>query len=141
MVGPWLPFDETDYYHAEMGLPLFRRLIAFSKLIQQNALAEIKILTNELEQRFSEKGKRGVNMDPGYLLAERFVLATGKNFTHRIHLTRGIYADLTLIYQKGRFRPLEWTYPDYAGKAIIGFLESARDRYLYQLKGSRNRTS
>ena len=141
VVGPWLPFDETNYYHAEMGCPLFRRLIAFSELIPQEALPKIKVFTNEVEKQFAENGKRGVNIDPGYLLAERFVLATGKNFTHRIYLQGGIYADLTLIFKKGRFRSLEWTYPDYAGNAIIGFLQIVRHRYLYQLKGSQNWTS
>jgi hypothetical protein len=134
MVSPWLPFDQTDYYHAEMGFPLFRRLVAFDKLIEQEALAETKIFTNEIEAHFFDKGKRTVNIDPGYMVAERFVLATGKNFTHRIYLKKGIFADLTLIYQRGRFRPLEWTYPDYAGTVIIGFLRTVRDRYLYQLK-------
>ena len=134
MVSPWLSFDETDYYHAEMGFPLFRRLVAFDKLIEQETLPEAKIFTNDIEAHFSHKGRRTVNIDPGYLLAERLVLATGKNFTHRIYLKKGIYADLTLIYQRGRFRPLEWTYPDYAGTAIIGFLRTVRDRYLFQLK-------
>lgn len=139
MVSPWLAFDQTDYYHAEMGSPLFRRFIVFSDLIQQEALAGVKVVTNDLETAFSKAGKRLVNIDPGYVTAERFVLASGKNYTHRIYLSKGIYADLTLIYQKGRFRPLEWTYPDYAGDAITGFLQSVRNRYLYQLKASGNR--
>lgn len=134
MVSPWLPFNETDYYKAEMGSPLFRRLLVFSKLIEQEELADAKLLANRLEGSFSRQGKRLVNIDPGYMLAERFVLATGKNYTHRIHLRAGIYADLTLIYHKGDFRPLDWTYPDYAGEAIVGFLRSVRHRYMFQLK-------
>ena len=134
MVSPWLPFNQTEYYYPEIGFPLFRRLVAFEELVQQETLAEIKLFTNKIERRFSQQGKRAVNIDPGYLVAERFVLATGKNFTHRIYLQKGIYADLTLIYQKGRFRPLAWTYPDYAGAVIIGFLTTIRDRYLYQLR-------
>jgi hypothetical protein len=102
-------------------------------------LADIKCFTNDLEDRSSAEGKRLINVDPGYLLPERFVLATGKNYTHRIYLKAGIYADLTLIYYKGQFRPLEWTYPDYAGEPVIGFLESVRDKYLYQLGASENR--
>jgi len=136
VVSAWLPFDETDYYFSEMGCPLYRRFIAFRTLIEQEALADMKIFTNELEQQFSKQGKRAINMDPGYLLAERFVLATGKNFTHRIYLKKGIYADLTLIFQKGRFRPLAWTYPDYAGEAIVDFLHCVRNRYLYELKSA-----
>lgn len=133
-ISSWLPFEHTDYYAPEMGAPLFRRLIAFSELIRQDGLDGIKLFTNELERQFSRQGRRVVNIDPGYLLAERFVLATGKNYTHRIYLRKGIYADLTLIYRKGRFRPLDWTYPDYAGDAIINFLMSVRKRYLYQVQ-------
>jgi hypothetical protein len=29
-------------------------------------------------------------------------------------LASGIFAELTLIYQKGEFCPLPWTYPDWA---------------------------
>jgi hypothetical protein len=130
----WLPFEHTDYYASEMGSPLFRRLMAFRELIQQDALADIKLLTNDLEGRFSTQGKRLVNIDPGYLLSERFVLGTGKNYAHRIYLRTGIYADLTLIHHKGRFQALGWTYPDYAGDAITRFLGSVRDRYLYQVR-------
>lgn len=134
MISPWLRFDETDYYAAEMGSPLFRRVLAFAALIEQQILADIKLSTNELEGRFSRQGKRLANIDPGYLLAERFVLATGKNYSHRIYLSGGIYADLTLVYRKGRFRPLDWTYPDYAGEAATSFLGTVRDRYLHQVK-------
>ncbi|MES0350655.1 MAG: DUF4416 family protein [Desulfobacteria bacterium] len=133
MVSPWLPFDQTDYYTAEMGAPLFRRFISFDKLIQQDDLADIKRHANDLESQFSKQRKRLVNIDPGYMLAARFVLATSKNFTHRIYLRAGIYADLTLIYQKDRFRPLDWTYPDYAGETVINFLQSIREKYMFQL--------
>ncbi len=132
MVSSWFPFDKTDYYANEMGTPLYRRLIAFDELIEQEKLVDIKLFTNQVENNFLRGRKRMVNVDPGYLLAERFVLATGKNYAHRIYLRGGIYADLTLIYQKNRYRCLDWTYPDYAGDAITGFLQSVRDRYMYQ---------
>jgi hypothetical protein len=134
VISPWMAFDQTQYYEREMGAPLFRRFMAFGKLIEQESLADIKLFTNELEGRFSREGKRVVNIDPGYLSAERFVLATGKNYTHRVYLRAGIYADLTLLYDKGGFRALEWTYPDYAGKGITHFLKSVRDRYMYQMR-------
>ena len=70
-----------------------------------------------------------VNIDPGYLLFERFVLATGKNYSHRIYIGEGIYADLTLIYQQGAYRPLPWTYPDYSEKAMGQFLMLVRKKY------------
>ncbi|MCD6320053.1 MAG: DUF4416 family protein [Candidatus Desulfofervidaceae bacterium] len=129
-----LPFDHTDYYYAEMGKPLWRRLISFESLISPEDLPSIKNKTNALEKNFTREGKREVNIDPGYLTAERLVLATGKNYTHRIYLKDGVYADLTLIYQKGDFQPLPWTYPDYAGESIKGLLRLIRKKYLYQRK-------
>jgi hypothetical protein len=137
MVSPWLPFDKTDYYRSEMGGPLFRRLVAFRGLVDQEGLASFKHFTNQIEARYSREGHRTVNLDPGYLLAERFVLATGKNYTHRILLGEGIYADLTLVYRDGAYRALEWTYPDYAGEDIRAFLDSARVRYLFEMRKTR----
>lgn len=129
MVSPWLPFDYTDYYQPEMGRPLYRRMLVFKLLIEQDALADIKHRTNDIEMRFAVDGKRRINIDPGYMLHERFVLATGKNYTHRIYIGRGIYADLTLIFQKGRFRTLPWTYPDYAADQMHSFLVLVRKKY------------
>ena len=133
-VSPWLPFDYTDYYAAEMDGPLFRRMFAFNRLIAQSDLAHIKRCTNDIEKKYSRNGKRDVNIDPGYLLRERFVLATGKNYSHRIYIGKGIYADLTLIYRKGGFQALEWTYPDYADTYVQDFLQCVRKRYVMQLK-------
>jgi hypothetical protein len=134
MVSSWLPFDDTDYYAKEMGSPLFRRFTVFSRLITQNQLVQVKLRTNELESAYGHNGRRTINIDPGIMTAERFVLASGKNFTHRVYLKNGIYADLTLIYHHGDFRTLPWTYPDYAGDRIRRFLRIVRDRYMKQLK-------
>lgn len=134
MVSPWLNFDFTTYYEKEMGGPLHRRLMVFKPLVEQTDLSAIKRMTNKLERKYQRQGQRRVNIDPGYLLAERFVLATGKNFTHRIYIGQGIYADLTLIYQKGDFRTLPWTYPDYADRRLIDFLILARKKYMLDLK-------
>jgi len=130
LVGPWFGFDFTDYYRPEMGAPLFRRMLAFQKHIQQYGLADIKLITNEIEQKYLQNGSRRINIDPGYLTAERFVLATAKNYTHRISIGRGIYADLTLVFTRGRFQTLPWTYPDYAEKNMLTFLERVRSKYL-----------
>ena len=136
MVSAWLPFEYTSYYEPEMGRPLYRRLLTYKKLINQEELAEIKLASNRLEQTCLQNGKRRVNIDPGYLLYERFVLASGKNFSHRIYIGRGIYADLTLIYQRGRFEKLPWTYPDYADEPMQEFLTRARNKYAVDLKTS-----
>ena len=135
-VSAWIPFDYTTYYEPEMGGPLFRRLLSFKDLIPQGELASIKTSTNRLEEYYSQGGRRRVNIDPGYLLFERFVLASGKNFSHRIYIGQGIYADLTLIYQHGAFAKLPWTYPDYADEPMLTFLVQVRRKYAMDLKGT-----
>lgn len=136
LISPWFAFDCTAYYTREMGAPLFRRLIVFKRLADQGLLADIKLTTNAIEHRFAHEGKRTVNIDPGLLLRERFVLATGKNYSHRIYLDKGIYADLTLIYRKGAYRALEWTYPDYAAEGLRSYLSVIRRKYVQDLKGT-----
>lgn len=134
LISTLFPFDFTAYYEKEMGSPLFRRIFVFKSLIGQDDLADIKLKTNAIETQYSADGMRQVNIDPGYLLMERLVLATGKNFSHRIYIGKCIYADLTLIYQKNRYQPLPWTYPDYAHDSIRHFLTHVRNKYMEDLK-------
>ena len=134
IISGWMPFDYTDYYEPEMGTNLHRRMMTFKQLIQQEELKAIKLATNRIEQAYIDDGRRRVNIDPGYLLHERFVLASGKNFSHRIYIGDGIYADLTLIYQRGGFAALPWTYPDYADKPMLELLTRIRNKYRIDLK-------
>ena len=129
LISSWLDFNFTSYYASEMGSPLFRRVLAFNSLISQQDLSYVKVFTNKIEKEYSENNNRLINIDPGYLLLEKFVLATGKNFAHRIYIGDGIYADLTLIYQKGSFNNLPWTYPDYAAENMKAFLTLIREKY------------
>lgn len=133
-MSPPLFFDRTRYYEKEMGWPLHRRFLSFEKLIRPESLVEIKLETNELEKRYLREGKRRVNIDPGYIALERLVLATGKNYTHRVYLSKGIYADLTLVFHQGSFQTLAWTYRDYGDPVIIGCFNEAREHYKSQLR-------
>jgi len=133
MVSRWFDFDYTSYYEKEMGAPLYRRMISFAQLVDPSQLPDIKLTTNAIEHQFGVQDRRQVNIDPGYLVPERFILATGKNFTHRIYLNKGIFADLTLIYQKGQFQKLPWTYPDYAEHCVMSFLTNVRKYYLSRI--------
>lgn len=135
LVSAWMPFDYTDYYRNEMGENLMRRLVSFARLVDPADLAAIKLQTNALENELAGEGRRTVNLDPGTLTAAQFVLATGKNYSHRICLGQGIYADLTLVYGQGRFQPLAWTYPDYRDPALLAFLGRVRRKYLVDVKG------
>ena len=129
-----LPFDCTQYYAPEMGEGLLRRFCTFRPLIPRELLVRIKRETNEVEGKFAVAGRRRVNIDPGYICAEHLILATTKGYTHRPYLGHGIYADLTLIYRDGEFRPLDWTYPDYASAQIRKILQGMRKRYLQEFK-------
>jgi len=130
-----IPFVETSYYDRELGVPIYRRVFSFESLVPPDSLVELKIKTNALEEEFSDaQGRRLFNLDPGILSLERFVLATGKEYTHRIYLGRGVWADLTLIFQKGNWVSLPWTYPDYGGKRLKEILFSIRERYKEKLR-------
>ncbi len=129
-----MPFDRTRYYEREMGWPLYRRFISFVRLIMPESIVDIKLITNELEKAHLDKEKRTINIDPGYVTLERLVLATGKNYSHRLYLTKGIYADLTLIFHDGTFKPLSWTYPDYAEEKVIDLFNKLRSGYLQHLR-------
>jgi len=137
MASPWSAFDFTSYYEAEMGRPLYRRILTFQRLVEQDTLAGIKRTTNAVEDQYSENGKRRVNIDPGYMVPPRFVLASGKDYAHRICIGKGIYGDLTLMYQKGRFQALPWTYPDYATDEMRDYLRRVRGKYILDLRQQR----
>jgi hypothetical protein len=129
-----LPFRYTTYYDAEMGSPISRFFVSFARLVDPSGLAAIKAATNSLEDGFREHGRRSVNLDPGLLALSRFVLATTKESSHRVALVAGIWAEVTLLYEKGSFRPVEWTYPDYRSAEYIGILNAIRSIYREQLK-------
>lgn len=138
LVTHWMPFDYTDYYVREMGGPLFRRMFSFKNLVEQEQLPDIKRMTNALETEFAHESGRRLNIDPGYMLPERFVLATGKNYAHRIYIGKGIYADLTLMYVNGAFQTLPWTYPDYADQTMLAHLARIRRIYMIDQKKVEN---
>jgi hypothetical protein len=141
LVGPLWPFTATDYYTREMGGDLRRCLASFLHLVSAAHLSDWKVFTNRLEKRFSLGGRRLVNLDPGYVTRERLVLATGKNYAHRLYLNQGIYGDLTLLAKQGGFQALTWSYPDYAEGPVPEFLALVRQKYLWQLKQLKNRCS
>ena len=130
-----LPFSFTAYYEKEIGSNLFRYLVSFRELVLPDLLPSAKLFTNSLEDMWVRAdGTRRANIDPGYIALCHMVLATCKQFTHRPYLGRGVYADLTLLYQRGTFRPLEWTFPDYASRELIELLNSIRTVYFNQLR-------
>jgi hypothetical protein len=116
-----------------MGIGLHRRMISWRKLVPPDGLIAAKRAAESLENRFRDiQENRRVNLDPGLLGLHHVVLATHKGYAHRIYLGQGVHADLTLMFQGGRFRPLPWTYPDYAGGPVLEWLHRVRSVYLWQ---------
>ena len=93
----------------------------------------LKIQTNKIEEKYSENNKRRINIDPGYVTQAKLVLATTKNYSHRIHLAKGIFGDVHLTVYKGKFKPNPWTYPDYKEKFVLEFFDNVRKIYLESL--------
>ncbi len=129
-----LPFDYTNYYEAEMGPGLKRMIVAFKRLVPRDFMPEAKIRSNEIEDKFLVEGKRGINIDPGILSLENVCLATTKPYSHRIYLSRGIWAEVTLIYKGNTYSSLEWTYPDYASDELRAVFKEIRNIYKGRLR-------
>ncbi|MDZ7288304.1 MAG: DUF4416 family protein [candidate division KSB1 bacterium] len=133
------PFEVTDYYVPEMGAPIIRCFYAFERLISPGNLAGIKLVTNVIEEQLAVDGQRKVNLDPGYLDPDKFVLASAKYNGQKIYLSDGIWADLTLHYEKGHFYAYPWSFPDFrSGEYEKAFLRM-REIYKAQLKRSERR--
>jgi hypothetical protein len=97
-------------------------------LVAPDILVKLKHKTNEIEkQHLNEKEGREVNIDPGLLSLSSLILASTKNYSHRVYLDQGIYAEVTLLFKNQQFNPLEWTYPDYRDKTALDFFTQARD--------------
>lgn len=130
-------FHHTAYYRATMGPDLRKQLLAFANLVPGDALATIKLQTNALEEELAAQRQfpepRPLNLDPGLLTLGKLILATTKDQAHRIYLGQGIFAEVTLHYQGGGFRPWPWTYADYREPAVLEFLQQARQFYRRRL--------
>lgn len=138
LVSDVWPFAQSDYYADEMGTDVLRQFVSLAGLIDPGRLAEIKHKTNELEERLAEQLAVGlprpVNLDPGIIEPSKLVLATTKNYSHRVYIGNKMYAEVTLIYEGGKWRPFDYTYPDYTQQCYHGFFTEVRKRLLEQLR-------
>lgn len=121
-------FPMKNYYDKEMGsTDLLQRLILVStELYDRRNLVADKLWSTEIENQSAINKNRILNIDIGYLSLENLVLATGKQFVHRIYLNNGVYADLNLTFEGSSYHSLSWTYPDYAHSDFISFFNWVR---------------
>jgi len=123
-------FDHTDYYQDEMGPDLFKGFLGFQPPFNPADLALRKRETRKIEWQFGHREpgrfRRTINIDPGYVNLSHTVLATSKNFSHRIYLNDGVFAEITLLYHASGWEMLPWTYPDYKIQIVQDFLLQCR---------------
>jgi len=134
------PFTQTNYYNTETGENILRQFVSIDKLIDPGSLPQIKHRTNTLEQELAAKLNtdlpRPVNLDPGIIEPSKLILATTKNYSHRIYIGQKMYAEVTLIFDKGSWQPLPYTYPDYKQQSYHDFFTKVRIRLLQQLRNA-----
>jgi hypothetical protein len=121
-----MPWNFSHYYDKELGTPIYRIFIFFDRLIDPSSLVNAKLITNEIETNLSKENKRLINLDPGYLTTAKIVLASTKNYSHRIYLGKGIFGEVALLYKNKRFNPLPYTYSDYRDDAFLSIFMKAR---------------
>ena len=123
----------TSYYQLEMGEMLKKCFVTFKNLINPEKLPSIKVNTNNLEMQYECDKKRRINIDPGYITQAKLILATTKNYSHRIYIGDGIFGDVHMQYSNKSYRPQTWTYPDYKDDKNVAFFNNVRQIYLKQL--------
>ena len=132
------PFELTDYYKDQTGEHILRQFVSIKELIDPSDLAGSKHKTNELEQELVDELAldlpRPINLDPGIMEPAKLILATTKNYSHRIYIGEKMYAEVTLMFDKGKWQPFEYTYPDYKQQCYVDFFEKVRKRLVEQLR-------
>jgi hypothetical protein len=124
----------TEYYNQEMGAEITKKFIVFRNVMSPGLLPKMKLAANTLEDKYKIENRRPLNIDPGYISEAKLILATTKNYSHRIYLNSGIFGDLHLMFSHKQFQAMPWTYPDYQTPEMLRFFEGVRERYLQQVK-------
>jgi hypothetical protein len=132
------PFSQTEYYKEEIGENILRQFVSVEKLIDPEELSFIKHKTNELEKELAGRLglylPRPVNLDPGIIEPSKLILASTKNFSHRIYIGNRMYAEVTLSFNKGIWKSFDYTFPDYKQACYHEFLSKVRERLVQQLR-------
>lgn len=116
----------TDYYRDEMGPSILREWFCFSPLRDPSELPVWKEKCIEIEEKFGDRGRRLVDIDPGYLDHGKLVLASCKAASDKIYMGRGVFAHTCLRYKKGKFHGSEHSFADFTDGRFDDFFCSAK---------------
>ncbi len=124
----------SAYYRAEMGGGLHKCFACFGERVKPSSLAARKLDAIKAEQDAARgvegNWQRTINLDPGLLSPNSLVLATTKASGHRISIAPSLYAEVTLLFEKGEYRPLPWSYRDVQSAPVQKLLLRLRQRLL-----------
>ena len=126
-------FDATDYYEQEMGPGLKRIFYGFKHLIDPAEIVDIKLRAVKIEENMSREGRRTVNLDPGYMDFNKFILVSAKFLAQKIYMTKGVYADPTIYYDKG-WKVYDWAFPDFRSGRYNHFFSEVRKSYKAKIR-------
>ena len=133
IVGEWRNFDHTTYYDDEMGADLKRCFVSFERLMPPESSNEYKGWTAEIEDRYRSDGNRTVNLDAGYIDANKVVLMSAKHGGNKIPVAPDVWADFLLWYNKG-WVAQPWAFPDFRDGGHFKTFTKMRTKYKEQLK-------
>jgi hypothetical protein len=138
LTSPVYPFDMTEYYEEQAGPSILRQFLAIEQLIDPGRMGDIKHQANQMEMQLAQSLKtpfpRPVNLDPGYVEPSKLVLASTKNFAHRVYIGNGMWAEVTLTYNKGVWQVYPYTFPDFKSGRYNEFLSQVREKLVSQLR-------
>ncbi len=128
-----LPDNKDEFYREEMGENLQRRFFSFERTIGRDAMTNVKSVCHKIESQFADRVDdycfRTVNIDPGILTPSNIVMASHREYNHRVYLEDGVYAELALVWSKGRYVRLPWTNPDFCHGEAIEFFQRVRGSF------------
>ena len=132
--SPVFPFPQTRTYERTMGATLERKFLVLAAPWPEDGLAAVKLASIAIEDEVRRAGRhpveRPVNIDPGLINDCRVILASTKDYSHRIYRGSGIWEEITLRFEDGAYRAEPWTYPDFRSPLYHEFFGRFRDEVI-----------
>jgi hypothetical protein len=102
-------------------------------MVPRDRLSDLKRICRKVEAGFADQVDdflfRTVNIDPGIMTPDNVIMASSQGHHYRVYLTAGVFAQIELIWSRGRFVRLPWTNPDFTHAEAVDFFERVRDTF------------